>query len=328
MRKTLAAIAIALLALASGAAWWAYGQIGKIPGELMDYAQRRLQGHNKLEWVALPVMAQLRSWLDQPSRQALLKTPFVIPPPPALVKTPLGTNSDTSAPAAAPTQRILRVGPFEDIRTIAKAAKLAKDGDIVEIQAGEYHGDVTLWMQKKLTIRTRGGNARLFADGKSAESKAIWVIRDGDFHIENIDFIATHVYDHNGAGIRFEDSIEVLNSRDRNMKVFEEIVDNIRCIGLKKPITVTERPGTDGKLSYHLVCGEGRLNAFRILGETHIPALVVDVSRLAMRTEDSVLRNAGVKTLPHAMATCRDLSPESSALPSTSFFCWSRAKSA
>ena len=25
--------------------------------------------------------------------------------------------------------------------------------------------------------------------------------------------------------------IEVLNSRDRNMKVFEEIVDNIRCIG-------------------------------------------------------------------------------------------------
>ena len=72
--------------------------------------------------------------------------------------------------------------------------------------------------------------------------------------------------------------IEVLNSRDRNMKVFEEIVDNIRSIGLKKPITVTERPGTDGKLGYHLVCGEGRLNAFRILGETHIPALVVDVS--------------------------------------------------
>ena len=83
--------------------------------------------------------------------------------------------------------------------------------------------------------------------------------------------------------------IEVLNSRDRNMKVFEEIVDNIRNIGLKKPITVTERPGPDGKLSYHLVCGEGRLNAFRILGETHIPALVVDVSGTVLRTEDSGL---------------------------------------
>ena len=59
--------------------------------------------------------------------------------------------------------------------------------------------------------------------------------------------------------------IEILNSRDRNMKVFEEIVDNIRAIGLKKPITVAERPGDDGDPRYVLVCGEGRLNAFRIL---------------------------------------------------------------
>ena len=72
--------------------------------------------------------------------------------------------------------------------------------------------------------------------------------------------------------------IEVLNSRDRNMKVFEEIVESIQLIGLKKPITVAERAGEDGQSKYVLVCGEGRLNAFRILGETHIPALVVDVS--------------------------------------------------
>jgi ParB family transcriptional regulator, chromosome partitioning protein len=72
--------------------------------------------------------------------------------------------------------------------------------------------------------------------------------------------------------------IEVLNSRDRNMKVFEEIVESIQLIGLKKPITVAERACDDGQLKYLLVCGEGRLNAFRILGETHIPALVVDVS--------------------------------------------------
>jgi len=73
------------------------------------------------------------------------------------------------------------------------------------------------------------------------------------------------------------DRIEVLNSRDRNMKVFEEIVDNIRAIGLKKPITVTQRQSEDAAPSYLLVCGEGRLNAFRMLGESHIPALVVDV---------------------------------------------------
>ena len=72
--------------------------------------------------------------------------------------------------------------------------------------------------------------------------------------------------------------IEVLNSRDRNAKVFEEIVENIQDIGLKKPITVTERAGLDSERKYLLVCGEGRLNAFRILGETHIPALIVDVT--------------------------------------------------
>ena len=72
--------------------------------------------------------------------------------------------------------------------------------------------------------------------------------------------------------------IEVLNSRDRNMKVFEEIVESIQLIGLKKPITVAERAGEDGQPKYVLVCGEGRLNAFRILGQTHSPALVVDVS--------------------------------------------------
>ena len=74
------------------------------------------------------------------------------------------------------------------------------------------------------------------------------------------------------------DRIEVLNSRDRNMKVFEEIVENIRSIGLKKPITVTERRGADGAPAFLLVCGEGRLNAFRLLGESHIPALVVNVT--------------------------------------------------
>ena len=72
--------------------------------------------------------------------------------------------------------------------------------------------------------------------------------------------------------------IEILNSRDRNAKVFEEIVENIQTIGLKKPITVTQRPGLSEEPVYLLVCGEGRLNAFRLLGETHIPALIVDVS--------------------------------------------------
>jgi ParB family chromosome partitioning protein len=72
--------------------------------------------------------------------------------------------------------------------------------------------------------------------------------------------------------------IDVLNPRERNKNVFEEIVGNIKAIGLKKPITVTPRAGPDGVERYLLICGEGRMKAFRSLGEEAIPALVVTVS--------------------------------------------------
>jgi ParB family transcriptional regulator, chromosome partitioning protein len=73
------------------------------------------------------------------------------------------------------------------------------------------------------------------------------------------------------------DRIDVLNPRDRNEDVFAEIVKNIGAIGLKKPITVTPRPGSDGAERYLLVCGEGRMKALRELGEVRVPALVVQV---------------------------------------------------
>lgn len=72
--------------------------------------------------------------------------------------------------------------------------------------------------------------------------------------------------------------IDILNPRDRNSRVFDEIVANIKTIGLKRPITVTPRPGTSGADRYLLVCGEGRLKAYRTLGETTIPAMVIQVS--------------------------------------------------
>ncbi|OTP75925.1 Chromosome (plasmid) partitioning protein ParB [Caballeronia sordidicola] len=74
------------------------------------------------------------------------------------------------------------------------------------------------------------------------------------------------------------DQIEVINPRERNSLVFDEIVGNIKTIGLKKPIVVTPRATASGVERYLLVCGEGRVKAFRALGETTIPALVVIVS--------------------------------------------------
>jgi ParB family chromosome partitioning protein len=74
------------------------------------------------------------------------------------------------------------------------------------------------------------------------------------------------------------DRIRVLNSRSRNKRVYAGIVDNILGIGLKRPITVTPNGSDESGPAYNLVCGEGRLNAFRALGETYIPCLVVSAS--------------------------------------------------
>lgn len=70
------------------------------------------------------------------------------------------------------------------------------------------------------------------------------------------------------------DRITIVNPRLRNKKVFRGIVENIADIGLKRPITITSRQGPDGPL-YDLVCGQGRLEAFRQLGQTEVPALIV-----------------------------------------------------
>ena len=71
------------------------------------------------------------------------------------------------------------------------------------------------------------------------------------------------------------DAITVLNPRVRNKRVFQELVTSIAHLGLKKPITVSQRPG---KPRYDLVCGQGRLEAFAALGQPEIPAIVIDAA--------------------------------------------------
>jgi ParB family chromosome partitioning protein len=72
--------------------------------------------------------------------------------------------------------------------------------------------------------------------------------------------------------------ITVVNPRARNKKNFKEIVANIGEIGLKRPITVTRRMEASGPF-YDLVCGQGRLEAFKALGQDEVPALVVNANK-------------------------------------------------
>ena len=75
------------------------------------------------------------------------------------------------------------------------------------------------------------------------------------------------------------DQITVLNPRERGKRKFKQIVDNIEHLGLKKPITITPKETTNGTENYYLVCGQGRYEAYQLLGEREIPALIVHVTK-------------------------------------------------
>lgn len=71
-------------------------------------------------------------------------------------------------------------------------------------------------------------------------------------------------------------NINVINPRKRDAVKFQEIVDSISLIGLKRPITVAASKSTNKK--YNLICGQGRMEAFLQLGWYEIPAIIVDAS--------------------------------------------------
>lgn len=105
------------------------------------------------------------------------------------------------------------------------------------------------------------------------------------------------------------DRITVVNPRIRNARVFKEIVDNIAQIGLKRPITVTRRVEADGPF-YDLVCGQGRLEAYKALGQAEVPALVVSADAedclIASLVENCARRQHNAMDLLHDITGMRE----------------------
>ena len=88
--------------------------------------------------------------------------------------------------------------------------------------------------------------------------------------------------------------IHVLNPRSRGKRSRAELVENIRAVGLKRPITVSRRVDGDRE-PYDLVCGQGRLEALTILGHTMVPAIVINVTEedcLVMSLVENVARRS------------------------------------
>ena len=90
------------------------------------------------------------------------------------------------------------------------------------------------------------------------------------------------------------DQIRILNPRHRDRRKFELVVESIKTLGLKKPIKVSVRSNQrEGEAPYDLVCGQGRIEAFKALGHTEIPAIVADLpkeERLLMSLVENIAR--------------------------------------
>src|SRR6266496_1863027 len=82
------------------------------------------------------------------------------------------------------------------------------------------------------------------------------------------------------------DAIKFFVRRSRSTGAYSRLKDSIRELGLKQPIhvkNISDWPRSDrkrpdrGYYTYELICGQGRLQAFRDLGLPSIPAIIIDV---------------------------------------------------
>jgi hypothetical protein len=96
---------------------------------------------------------------------------------------------------------VLEVGPERSLQVPSEAAALAKDGDIVRIDPGDYV-DCAVWHASGLVLEAPEGAAHV--RDRACADKAIWVIAGDDVTVDNITFSGARVADQNGAGIRAE----------------------------------------------------------------------------------------------------------------------------
>lgn len=107
-------------------------------------------------------------------------------------------------PMAAHAGPVLQVGPRRAVKSLAAAARQARDGTLVEVDAGHYIADAATWPQHGLTLRAIGGRVQLIAAGAHAQGKGLFVMAGRGQRIEGFDFIGAAVPDRNGAGVRLE----------------------------------------------------------------------------------------------------------------------------
>lgn len=143
------ALFIFLMLVSIGVMWAAYQYFDRTPGELMRYAERRLIGHNKLEFVILPIFRALLPHIERPvtgpyptfgkGAQA-----FSLPPQRYDAEgRPLANRSYSSDIVPVPTPHSI----VDSVGQIAQAIAGARPGQVLEIAPGTYTFDGKIRVQ-------------------------------------------------------------------------------------------------------------------------------------------------------------------------------------
>ena len=112
-------------------------------------------------------------------------------------------NKTAGADRRNSKRRVLLVGPTRRLKKPSAAARVARPGDLIEIDAGEYK-DCAVWRTPNIRIQGVGGYAHV--KDISCDGKAIWVFYASPVQISHVRFSGARVIHNNGAGIRWEGS--------------------------------------------------------------------------------------------------------------------------
>jgi len=99
--------------------------------------------------------------------------------------------------------RTLEVGEGKAYKMPSLAAAAARNGDVVKIYPGEYF-DCAVWEASKLVVEGVGDADKVVITDKACNGKALFVTTGADVTIRNLTLTRARVADANGAGIRGE----------------------------------------------------------------------------------------------------------------------------
>ena len=119
-----------------------------------------------------------------------------------------------SSPAGSAT---LEVGPSKTYKTPSAAAAVAKNGDQIKIEPGQYF-DCAVWNADNLVIEGTGPGVVI--TDKTCMGKGLFVIEGNNTTVRNLTLTRARVPDMNGAGIRLDkgnltvDSVKFIDNQN------------------------------------------------------------------------------------------------------------------